>query len=654
MPPEYDPNARCIDQTAAFTALSAINTVTELVVALLPIPVVINLKMEAKQRWAVIALLSLGIFVSIVGAVRTYYAWMAFSSYDLTWYATPHWIAAIVEINLAIACACAPALRPLFRGTQFLSRISRSSRRPSEVHDEKSRSSTPSRERGVLTGRPREGRVHPAVFAKPGALPATFRADSAQSRLTPRADSSQSRAISRANSAQSRATATKTGKVSAHGSNTSIPRRQTSTTPTSSRGRAQRSPAAYSRPTQPSGSSRGSVSSEDEIAHRKSLEIQISYHDNGSDVRSLHVQRSKKLAPPRDGISVTTADSQPVLDDGASGQSWLRTQDERFLGRLQSQNTHRDIESEESEDEMDDKDLEKILAAARGVPQALLQVPERTVSGQEEVSLSDFDFEPAAEAGNTHSPVSPIDSGIVSPQIYVDQATSTQEDQAQQPPLFVRHSLSTIASSNLLRPQAAVAAAVAAAANAKANDNRDSINRSIVTYDSRTRSGVFGSGAADIRTATEQVLRPSIIQPAQIEINNRRPVQRRRSAENLEWWERYAPPVQTAPPQDGTMWSYAFDRVFARRRNGENGDTEETPESTTESSQGNLGSQNGRTEPAQQHIANIDVERGLQRRSNLTGNSGLTSPTRSSGLRDSLNRNYRGPGLTWFDDAASI
>lgn len=44
---------------------------------------------------------------------RTYYIWKSLVlSYDETWFAYPLWICAAVEVDLAVICACAPALRP--------------------------------------------------------------------------------------------------------------------------------------------------------------------------------------------------------------------------------------------------------------------------------------------------------------------------------------------------------------------------------------------------------------------------------------------------------------------------------------------------------------------------------------------------------------
>lgn len=44
---------------------------------------------------------------------RTYFIWKSLVlSYDETWFAYPLWIAAAVEVDLAVICACAPAIRP--------------------------------------------------------------------------------------------------------------------------------------------------------------------------------------------------------------------------------------------------------------------------------------------------------------------------------------------------------------------------------------------------------------------------------------------------------------------------------------------------------------------------------------------------------------
>jgi hypothetical protein len=92
----------CINELYADTILAAFNTVSELLVAMLPVPVVFRLKMSQTQRWSVLSLISLGFLVAIVGAVRTHYVWILFSTDDLTWWSSPHWICSEVEICVAM------------------------------------------------------------------------------------------------------------------------------------------------------------------------------------------------------------------------------------------------------------------------------------------------------------------------------------------------------------------------------------------------------------------------------------------------------------------------------------------------------------------------------------------------------------------------
>lgn len=62
-----------------------------------------RLRLPVKQRLGVLVLLCLGIVVTAAGVIRTYYIWKSLiGSWDITWYAFHLWIAACVEIDLAV------------------------------------------------------------------------------------------------------------------------------------------------------------------------------------------------------------------------------------------------------------------------------------------------------------------------------------------------------------------------------------------------------------------------------------------------------------------------------------------------------------------------------------------------------------------------
>ena len=101
--PDYpyycDPN-----QIAQLTYIcSIINTILDFFIMLLPIPLIWKLKLEGRQRIAVVSLFSLGLVVCTGGIFRTIYVDLAMvKSYDETWVAWPLWIATAVEIDLAV------------------------------------------------------------------------------------------------------------------------------------------------------------------------------------------------------------------------------------------------------------------------------------------------------------------------------------------------------------------------------------------------------------------------------------------------------------------------------------------------------------------------------------------------------------------------
>ncbi|KAI7476150.1 hypothetical protein KC357_g4763 [Hortaea werneckii] len=115
---QYPPNpdAHCLDEGKVMLGGGVINCVSDLLTTVLPIPIVMRLQMPLKQRIGVCVLLCLGFIVTIAGVIRTYFIWKSLmDSWDQTWFAYPLWIAAAVEIDLAVICACAPAWKSLLR-----------------------------------------------------------------------------------------------------------------------------------------------------------------------------------------------------------------------------------------------------------------------------------------------------------------------------------------------------------------------------------------------------------------------------------------------------------------------------------------------------------------------------------------------------------
>ncbi|KAI6849304.1 hypothetical protein KC327_g772 [Hortaea werneckii] len=112
-PPSTD--GHCLEEGIATLAAGILNLSADLLATITPIPLVMRLNMRLKYKIGVSILFGLGFIVIVAGIVRTYYIWKGLmDTYDATWYAYPLWIAAAVEIDVGVICACAPALKTLF------------------------------------------------------------------------------------------------------------------------------------------------------------------------------------------------------------------------------------------------------------------------------------------------------------------------------------------------------------------------------------------------------------------------------------------------------------------------------------------------------------------------------------------------------------
>ena len=116
IPPLYEPPYPYTCQSRYIVKLVAcvINVFCDLLTVLLPIPLAWNLRLPLRQRLAVIATFGLGAAVVVVSALKTKYLVSSVrDSYDEQWDAYPLWICGIIELDVSLICASAPALRPL-------------------------------------------------------------------------------------------------------------------------------------------------------------------------------------------------------------------------------------------------------------------------------------------------------------------------------------------------------------------------------------------------------------------------------------------------------------------------------------------------------------------------------------------------------------
>lgn len=112
---------QCISETKNLLAAGVINTVTDLIVVFLLMPMVYGLQLPRKQQIAVAVLFGVGVLVTLAGAARTIYLYKTTSSWDKTWLAYPVYMTSSVELYIGIICASIPATKTFF--THFVPRF---------------------------------------------------------------------------------------------------------------------------------------------------------------------------------------------------------------------------------------------------------------------------------------------------------------------------------------------------------------------------------------------------------------------------------------------------------------------------------------------------------------------------------------------------
>ncbi|KAK4141769.1 uncharacterized protein C8A04DRAFT_38813 [Dichotomopilus funicola] len=94
---------------------SSVAVLTDVLFALLPIPILWNVQMNWKVKAAVATILSVGIFAAVAAIVKITYLGAYGQHGDFLWDSADITIWTTVEINVAIIAASVPCLKPLFK-----------------------------------------------------------------------------------------------------------------------------------------------------------------------------------------------------------------------------------------------------------------------------------------------------------------------------------------------------------------------------------------------------------------------------------------------------------------------------------------------------------------------------------------------------------
>ncbi|KAL6402810.1 integral membrane protein [Ilyonectria robusta] len=89
--------------------------ITDVIVFVLPLPVVLKLHLPRHERVMLASLFSAGLIVVLAGCQRAYWSYYVIEkTYDVTWEGFYLWIWTAVEANLSVIWGNVPALRPLY------------------------------------------------------------------------------------------------------------------------------------------------------------------------------------------------------------------------------------------------------------------------------------------------------------------------------------------------------------------------------------------------------------------------------------------------------------------------------------------------------------------------------------------------------------
>ncbi|KAJ5042111.1 uncharacterized protein L3040_004669 [Drepanopeziza brunnea f. sp. 'multigermtubi'] len=110
----FGPNVKCTNLRTILVTSTICHTITDVWIIVMVLPVIWKLQLPRGQRYSLMAVLSLGILVTVASIARaSAIGRVSNTNHDLTWFVAEFDIWTIVEVCVGLICACAPTLRPL-------------------------------------------------------------------------------------------------------------------------------------------------------------------------------------------------------------------------------------------------------------------------------------------------------------------------------------------------------------------------------------------------------------------------------------------------------------------------------------------------------------------------------------------------------------
>ncbi|KAK3901213.1 hypothetical protein C8A05DRAFT_35109 [Staphylotrichum tortipilum] len=139
---------------------------TDFLMYLLPLPVVITLRVDVRQKLALYGIMLLGLLVCLISVVRLWDLTQQYKRIDYTYDNISIGYLTVVEINAAIACACCMTLRPLMN--KLFPNLWSARNSDSSGGDSPASPGSPHRQRDVeMRGRPDNFSGPPTIGSRP-------------------------------------------------------------------------------------------------------------------------------------------------------------------------------------------------------------------------------------------------------------------------------------------------------------------------------------------------------------------------------------------------------------------------------------------------------------------------------------------------------
>lgn len=108
-------NGTCLDRTPIYMATAVLNMVTDILLLVLPLPMIVKLQMPRIQKIGLICVFGVGSATCITSGVRLVLLFPMLKTLDQTWAIVTPGIWILIEANLVIITGALPTLRLFFR-----------------------------------------------------------------------------------------------------------------------------------------------------------------------------------------------------------------------------------------------------------------------------------------------------------------------------------------------------------------------------------------------------------------------------------------------------------------------------------------------------------------------------------------------------------